>query len=132
MRVMVIVRADKKSEAGEMPSEEVLAAMRTYNQELADAGVLVALGGLHPSATAKRMKIRSGKRVFTDGPFAETKEVIAGFAIWSVASMEEAVRWLERFPQFDDVEEDIELRPMYDEGPCGSAYKDERKAVAAE
>jgi hypothetical protein len=122
MRVMVIVRANKQSEAGEPPSEQLLEAMRAYNQQLADAGVLVSLGGLKPSVTGKRVTLRSGKRVYTDGPFAEAKEVIAGYAIWNVASMEEAMRWVERFPILEGEEEDIELRPMYDEGPCGTSY----------
>ena len=131
MRVMVIVRANRQSEAGEMPSEETLAQMRALNDELAKAGVLVGMGGLKPSASGKRLSVRSGKRRVIDGPFTETKELIAGYAIWDVSSMDEALRWLERFPDTGE-DEDIELRPMYDEGPCGSGYKDQHKAAAAE
>jgi len=132
MRVMVIVKANRQSEAGERPSDEVLTRMQAYNQELADAGVLVSLGGLLPSANGKRMKRAGGKLVLTDGPFAETKEVIAGFAIWNVASMEEAIQWAERFPSVDGEEEDIEIRPMYDEGPCGQAVLLKHAPRAAE
>jgi hypothetical protein len=131
MRVMVIVRANKQSEAGLMPSEEALAQMRALNDELTKAGVLVGMGGLKSSASGKRLLMRGGKRMVIDGPFAETKELIAGYAIWEVSSMDEALRWLERFPEGGE-DGDIEIRPMYDEGPCGSVFKNERAVAAAE
>jgi hypothetical protein len=89
------------------------------------AGVLIGLGGLKPSADGKRIRTRSGKRMVFDGPFTESKELIAGYAILKVASMDEALRWLARFPDTGE-DEDIEIRPMYDEGPCGSGYRNER------
>jgi hypothetical protein len=131
MRVMVIVRASRQSESGEMPSTEVIERMHALNEEMTKAGVLVGMGGLKPSASGKRLKVRGGRRTVIDGPFTETKELIAGYAILEVSSMDEALRWLERFPDGGE-DEDIEIRPMYDEGPCGSGYKDERKAAAAE
>lgn len=131
MRVMVIVRANKRTETGEMPSAEVIQQMRALNEELTKAGVLVGLGGLRPSATGKRLSVRSGKRMVVDGPFTEAKELIAGYAIWNVSSIEEALKWLERFPD-DGYDTDIEIRPMYDEGPCGSAFLRESEAAAAE
>jgi len=131
MRVMVIVRASKGSESGEMPGPDVLARMHKFNEDLTQAGVLVGMGGLHPSATAKRVKSSAGKRTITDGPFAETKELIAGYAIWDVASMDEAITWAMRFPDTGE-DEEVEIRPMYDEGPCGTGYTEGRKAAAAE
>lgn len=118
MRVMVIVRANKNSEAGRMPSADVIAQMRKFNEEVAEAGVLVGMGGLLPSAAAKRVKVTGGKRMILDGPFAETKELIAGYAIWEVGSMDEALAWAARFPDTGE-DEEIEIRPMYAEGPCG-------------
>ena len=131
MRVMVIVKGSRQSEAGEPPSAEVIEQMQALNEEMTKAGVLVGLGGLLPSAAGKRLRLRGGKRMVIDGPFTETKELIAGYAILQVSSMEEALRWLERFPDGGE-DEDIEIRPMYDEGPCGSGYRDERITAAAE
>ena len=88
------------------------------------------MGGLLPSSAGKRVRAAGGKRTVTDGPFTETKELIAGYAIWEVASMEEAFAWLERFPDTGG-DEEIEIRPMYDEGPCGHVFEPKRKAVAA-
>jgi hypothetical protein len=130
MRVMIIVRASKDSEAGRMPSDELLAQMHKFNEEAKAAGVLVGLGGLQPSAAGKRVKSSGGKLLITDGPFAETKELIAGYAIWEVASMDEALAWVARFPDTGE-DDEIEIRPMYDEGPCGSGYRHERNAAAA-
>jgi hypothetical protein len=131
MRVMVIVKANTESEAGVMPSADVLAKMRAFNEELAKAGVLVAIGGLQPSASGKRVAVSRGRRIVTDGPFTETKELIAGYAIWEVASMEEAFEWLARFPD-SGRDEAIEIRPMYDPGICGSNYEGARQTQAAE
>jgi hypothetical protein len=131
MRVMIIVRANKNSEAGHMPGPDVLAQMQKFNEEAEAAGILVGMGGLQPSAKGRRVKTSGGKRTILDGPFTETKELIAGYAIWQVASMDEAMAWVARFPETGE-DEEIEIRPMYDEGPCGSAYADEHKAAAAE
>ena len=129
MRVMVIVKADKDSEAGKMPPPEFLARMRAFNEELTSAGVLVGIGGLLPSSHGKRVKFTRGTRAVLDGPFTETKELIAGYAIWEVASMDEAFEWLARFPD-PGTDDEIELRPMYDKGPCGSGYERAKDAAA--
>lgn len=131
MRVMIIVRANQDSEAGRMPPADVLEKMHVFNEEVTKAGVLVGMGGLMPSSHGKRVRTSRGKRTVIDGPFTESKELIAGYAIWEVASMDEAFEWLARFPDTGE-DEDIEIRPMYEEGPCGSGYKDEHMASAAE
>lgn len=119
MRVMVIVKANKDSEAGMLPSPELLAKMGKYNEDLQRAGILLAAEGLQSSAKGKRVRFAQGKPIVTDGPFAETKELIAGFWLWKVPSMEEAVEWLERAP-FDRGEE-VEIRQVFeleDFPPC--------------
>ncbi len=133
MRVMIIVRANKNSEAGHMPSPDVLAQMQTFNEQVAAAGILVGMGGLQPSEAGKRVKSSGGKRIVMDGPFTETKELIAGYAIWEVASMDEAMEWVARFPDTGE-DEEIEIRPMYAEGPCGHMAETDRtaKGIAAE
>src|SRR3954469_14654836 len=98
MRVMVIVKASKASEAGQMPSEQILKDMGNFNEELAKAGVMLAGEGLHPSSKGKRVRFSSGNKTVIDGPFAETKELIAGYWIWRVKSMADAVDWLKRAP----------------------------------
>src|SRR5262245_22798851 len=98
MRFMVIVKASKESEAGFLPSQEILANMRKFNEELVKAGVMLAGEGLHPSSKGVRVKFNGNQRTVTDGPFAETKELIAGFWMWKVQSKEEAVEWLKRAP----------------------------------
>src|SRR5437763_12595152 len=108
MRFMVIVKADKKSEAGVMPSKELLEKMGKYNEELVKAGVMLAGDGLHPSSKGVRIRFNGAKRTVIDGPFAETKELIAGYWLWQVKSREEAIEWLKRAP-FDGGTE-IELR----------------------
>ena len=112
MRVMVIVKASKESEAGFLPSPELLAKMGKYNEELHKAGIMLAGDGLQSSAKGKRVKFGDGKRIVTDGPFAETKELIAGFWLWRVKSMDEAVEWLKRAP-FDGGAE-IEIRQLFE------------------
>src|SRR5882672_9766668 len=112
MRVMVIVKASKESEAGEMPSEKILTDMGKFNEELVKAGVMQAGEGLHPSSRGKRVKFSGANRTVVDGPFAETKELIAGFWLWKVKSMDEAVQWLKRAP-FDGGTE-IEIRPVFE------------------
>jgi len=112
MRVMVIVKANKDSEAGKLPPPELLAKMGKFNEELHKAGLLLAGEGLRPSSKGKRVKFGDGKRVVTDGPFVETKELIAGFWLWKVKDMEEAVEWLKRAP-FDRGEE-VEIRQLHE------------------
>jgi hypothetical protein len=126
MRVMVIVKASRESEAGEMPSEEMLAAMGKYNEELAKAGVMLAGEGLHPTSKGKRVRFSGRKRTVLDGPFAETKELVAGFWLWQVKSMDEAVDWLKRAP-FDE-ETEVELRPVFEADDFGKEFTPELRA----
>src|ERR1700732_3189885 len=112
MRVMVFVKANKESEAGVMPSREILTAMGKFNEELVKAGVLLAADGLHASSKGKRVKFSGQQRTVTDGPFAETKELVAGFWLWQVKSMEEAVEWLKRAPFGGGTE--VEIRQVYE------------------
>lgn len=123
MRVMVLVKADKASEAGEMPSEALLTQMGAYNEELVKAGVMLAGEGLHPTSKGLRMRFSGSERTITDGPFAETKELLCGFWIWQVRSFEEAVEWLKRAP-FDGGTE-IELRPIFEMEDFGEAMTPE-------
>ncbi len=130
MRFMVIVKATKDSEAGVLPSEELLAAMGKYNEELLKAGVLLAGEGLQPSSKGARVKFSGNKRTVTDGPFAETKELIAGFWLWQVKSKEEAIEWVKRCPNpHPGTETEIEIRQVFeleDFGP-GEAVERHRK-----
>ena len=115
MRVMVIIKADKDSEAGIQSTQqtrEMFAAMGKFNEELVKAGVVVAMDGLQPSSKGKRVKFSGQERTVTDGPFTETKELVAGFWLWQVRSMDEAVQWLKRAPFDGDTE--VELRPVYE------------------
>lgn len=118
MRFMVIVKANKDSEAGVMPSEQLLTAMGNYNEALVDAGVMLAGEGLHPSSRGLRVRYEGAKRIVIDGPFAETKELIAGYWLWQVRSREEAVEWLKRAP-FDGGEE-LELRQVFEAEDFGA------------
>jgi len=118
MRFMVIVKADKNSEAGIMPSREILTAMGKFNEELVKAGVMLAGEGLHPTSKGKRVKFLGGKHTITDGPFTESKELIAGFWLWQVRSMDEAVEWLKRSP-FDGGTE-IEIRQVFEAEDFGA------------
>jgi len=113
MKVMVIVKATKESESGQLPKPELLAAMGKYNEELVKAGIMQAGEGLHPTSKAKRMRFSGTKRTVTDGPFAETKEQIAGFWIWNVKSMDEAVEWLKKCPNPMEGDSDIDIRPLF-------------------
>ncbi len=112
MRVMVLVKENAESEAGALPDEKIFAAMNKYNEELIKAGVMLAGEGLHPSSKGKRVKFEGSKRTVIDGPFAESKELVAGFWLWQVRSMDEAVEWLKRAPFDGGVE--IELRPVFE------------------
>ena len=126
MRVMVIVKASKESEAGVMPSTELLAAMGNYNEELVKAGIMLAGEGLHPSSKGKRVKFTGKQPKVTDGPFTETKELIAGFWIWKVKSMAEAVEWLKRCPM--EVGAEVEIRPVFEAEDFGEAFTPELRA----
>ncbi|HEY3569584.1 MAG TPA: YciI family protein [Thermoanaerobaculia bacterium] len=117
MRFMILVKADKNSEAGIMPGEEVFAAMGKFNEELVNAGVMLAGEGLHPSSKGARVKFSGGKPTVVDGPFAETKELVAGYWIWQVGSKDEAIAWLERSP-FQDAE--IEVRQIFEAEDFGA------------
>lgn len=129
MHVMVIVKATKNSEAGILPTQEILARMGKYNEELVKAGVMVTGEGLHPSSKGKRLRFSSGKATIVDGPFAETKELVAGFSIWRVSSMEEAVAWAERWPDCaPGGDYELELRPIYDVDDFGEAFTPELRA----
>ena len=126
MRVMVIIKANKDSEAGVMPSQELLTEMGNFNEELVKAGVMLAGEGLHPSSKGARVKFSGGKRIVTDGPFAETKELIAGFWLWKVKSMEEAIEWVKRCPNpMPDTEAEIEIRPVFEADDFGDEYTPE-------
>ncbi len=115
MRVMVIVKATKNSEAGVLPSEALLAAMGQYNEELVKAGVMLAGDGLHPSSKGKRVRFAGGKKTVVDGPFAETKELVAGFWIWQVKSIDEAVEWVRRCPDpMPGEESELEIRQVFE------------------
>ena len=123
MRVMVIVKANAESEAGQMPSKEILAAMGNFNEQLVKAGVMLAGEGLHPTTRGKRVRFEGSKRTVIDGPFAETKELIAGFWLWQVKSLEEAVEWLKKAP-FDGGTE-VELRPVFEAEDFGAEFTPE-------
>ncbi|WP_175747080.1 YciI family protein [Burkholderia pyrrocinia] len=125
MRVMVIVKATADSEAGKMPDTELLAAMGQYNEELVKAGVMLAGEGLHPSSLGKRVHFAGKDRTVTDGPFAETKELIAGFWLWQVNSMEEAVEWVKRCPNPMPGESDIEIRQVFSPEDFGVEFTPE-------
>lgn len=120
MRVMVIVKATKESEQGVMPSEQLLTDMMKFNEELVNAGVMLAGEGLHPSSKAKRVRFSGAKRTVTDGPFAETKELIAGFWIWKVNSMEEAVEWVKKCPNPMNEESDVDIRQIFETEDFGA------------
>ena len=118
MRVMVLVKADENSEGGVMPSEQLLTDMTKFNEELVKAGVMLAGEGLHPTSKGKRVRFEGTKRTVIDGPFAETKELLAGFWLWQVKSIDEAVEWLKRAP-FDGGTE-IEIRPVFESEDFGA------------
>jgi hypothetical protein len=120
MRVMVIIKATEESEAGIMPSEQLLSDMMKFNEELVNAGVMLAGEGLHPSSKAKRVRFSGAKRTVIDGPFPETKELIAGFWLWKVNSMEEAVEWVKRCPNPMSVESDVDIRPIFEAKDFGA------------
>ena len=122
MRFMILVKADKDAEAGVLPDQELLTAMGKYNEELAQAGVLLAAEGLHPSAKGARVRFSGGQRTVIDGPFVETKELIAGFWLWQVQSKEEAIAWVKRCPM---EEAEIEIRQVFEAEDFGPAFTPE-------
>ena len=126
MRFMVIVKADANSEAGVMPDEKLLTDMGKFNEELVNAGIMLAGEGLHPSSRGARVKFSGSKRIVTDGPFAETKELIAGFWIWQVKSLEEAIEWVKRVPNpMPGTESEIEIRQVFEAEDFGDALTPE-------
>jgi hypothetical protein len=125
MRVMVIVKATKDSEAGKMPSEQLLTEMGKYNEELAKAGIMLAGEGLHPSSKSKRVRFSGPNRTVIDGPFSETKELIAGYWLRQVKSMDEAVAWVRKCPNPMPGESEIEIRPVFEAADFGDAYTPE-------
>jgi hypothetical protein len=126
MRVMVIVKASKESEAGQMPDEKILTDMGKYNEQLVKAGIMTAGEGLHPSSKGKRVRFSGNERTVIDGPFTETKELIAGFWLWQVKSMDEAVEWLKRAPFGGGTE--IEIRPIFEMEDFGKEFTPEARA----
>lgn len=114
MKVMVMVKATKSSEAGEMPSEELLTAMGNYNEELVNAGIMQAGEGLKPSSEGVRVRFSGSDRTVIDGPFAETKELVAGYWLWEVSSMDEAIEWVKKCPNPMPEESEIEIRPLFE------------------
>lgn len=125
MRFMIIVKASKDSEAGVMPSERLLTEMGKYNEELAKAGIMLAGEGLHPSAKGARVKFSGTKRTVIDGPFAETKELIAGFWLWQVGSKEEAIEWVKRCPNPHEEDTEIEIRQVFEADDFGAEFTPE-------
>ncbi|MGH6837953.1 MAG: YciI family protein [Methylocella sp.] len=125
MRFMVIVKANKSSEAGVMPREQLLAAMGKFNEELAKAGMLLAAEGLHPTSKGARVKFSGDKRSVIDGPFAETTELVAGFWLWQVKSKEEAIEWVKRCPNPHEGECEIEIRQVFEAEDFGAAFTPE-------
>lgn len=129
MRVMVMVKATKNSEAGVMPSETLLAEMGKFNEELVKAGIMLAGEGLHPSRKGKRVRFSAGKTIVTDGPFAETRELLAGFWLWNVESMEDALAWARRCPPPMQGEDGVlEIRPVFEADDFGDELTPELRA----
>lgn len=131
MRCMVMVKANSDTEAGVMPSQELLEAMTKFNEELVKAGVMLAGEGLHPSAKGARVKFSGARRTVIDGPFTETKELVAGFWIWQVRSLEEAIEWVKRCPNPTGEDSVIEIRPVYEDEDFGDALTPELRAKEA-
>ena len=128
MKFMILVKATKDSEAGVMPSEKLLAEMGTFNEELVKAGVMLAGEGLHPSSKGARVRFSGAKRSVIDGPFAETKELVAGFWIWQVKSKEEAIEWVKRCPNPMPGESEIEIRQVFEAEDFGAEFTPELRA----
>lgn len=127
MKVMVFVKATEQSEAGEMPPQGLLTQMMAYNDELVKAGIMLGGDGLKPSSAGARVRFSGKNRTVTDGPFAETKELVAGYWLWEVASMEEAIEWVKRCPNPMNEDSDIEIRPLYEPEDFGELMTPELK-----
>ena len=128
MRFMIIVKASKDSEAGKMPSQELLTAMGKYNEELVKAGIMLAGEGLQPSSKGARVRFAGERRIVTDGPFTETKELIAGFWLWQVKSREEAIEWVKRCPNpMPGTEAEIEIRQVFEAEDFGAEFTPEER-----
>jgi hypothetical protein len=125
MRFMVIVKATKESEAGVLPDEKMFAAMGKFNEELVKAGIMLAADGLQPSSKGARVRFSGTKRTVVDGPFAETKELVAGYWIWQVKSKEEAIEWVKRCPNPMPTDSEIEIRQVYEAADFGAEYTPE-------
>jgi hypothetical protein len=125
MRVMVIIHANGNSEAGKMPSERALSEMMTFNEQLVKSGIMLAGEGLQPSAKGKRVRFSGGTRSIIDGPFSETKELIAGYWLWQVKSMDEAVEWVKRIPNPDGDDGVVEIRPVFETPDFGDVMTPE-------
>src|SRR5918993_240729 len=121
MRVMVLIKADKNSEAGVLPDERLLTEMGKFNEELVKSGIMLAGEGLHPSSKGARVQFSGTKRTVIDGPFAETKELVAGFWMWQVKSMDEAIEWVKRCPNPMLEDSEIEIRPVFEPADFGEA-----------
>lgn len=128
MRVMVLIKANEQSEHGEMPSERLLTEMTDYNEELVKAGIMLAGEGLHPSGKGVRVEFTGSERKVIDGPFAETKELIAGFWLFRTASLQEAIEWVKRCPNPGGGQSEIEIRQVYEDGTCGGDLSPELQA----
>jgi hypothetical protein len=128
MRVMVLVKATKESEAGEMPSETLLSEMMRYNEQLVKAGIMLAGEGLHPSSKGARVRFSGTNRTVIDGPFTETKELVAGYWVWQVKSVQEAIEWVKRCPNPMLSESEIEIRPIFEASDFGEALTPELRA----
>jgi len=125
MRFMILVKANKDSEAGDLPDEKLLTEMTKYNEELVNAGIMLAGEGLHPSSNGARVRFSGEKRTVIDGPFAETKELVAGFWLWQVKSKEEAIEWVKRMPNPTGAESEIEIRQVFEADDFGAEFTPE-------
>jgi hypothetical protein len=133
MRVMVMIKANEQSEAGEMPSEQLLSEMTAFNEELVKAGVMVAGDGLHPSSKGARVIFSGSERKVVDGPFSETKELLAGYWVWQVKSLDEAIEWVKRIPDpMPGTEATVEIRPVFETEDFGEELTPELRARGEE
>jgi hypothetical protein len=130
MKVMVLVKATKESEAGTPPDEKLISEMMAYNEQLVKAGIMLAGEGLKASAQGKRVRFSGPRRTVIDGPFAETKELLAGFWLWQVRSMEEAIEWVKRCPNPHNEECDLEIRPVFESVDCTDVHEDIKEKEA--
>jgi hypothetical protein len=128
MRVMVLIKATEESEAGQMPSEELLTQMTEFNEELVKAGVMLAGDGLHPSSKGVRVAFSGSERKVIDGPFAETKELLAGYWVWQVKSLDEAIEWVKRIPNPEEIDTVVEIRPVGEAEDFGDELTPELRA----